>query len=947
MSISGGNYLDTVFARARGAPDNVAFELAQGNSSRVLSYGELIERVRRFGQALHATGLGDGSRVAICMENRPAWPVAYLSIWYAGGVTVPLDPQTEPGALGRLFQHSGAVACVTSSSLLDKLDEACRSLEKPPFILTVNGSNEECWDGALRGEAAGRFGRPEVPDRPLDTSLPIAALQDFVSDHPVEPDAGWAPRVSPDGLGSILYTSGTTGDPKGVMIRRSAAVENIEAALKVIRFSASDRLLAVLPLFHVLPLIANCLGPMYLGARVVFLSELTAASIIAAVRRHRISVFVCVPAFFYRFHEQLVSGLEQLSPVRRAVAKKLLAVSRFTRRRLGINLGRKLLRAAHRPFGKRMRLFVTGGAKMNAEIFEQFLDWGFTLAQGYGLTEATAVLTITPLDQLRGDTVGPPISGVELSIHDPNEEGIGEVWARGPNLMDGYFNNPTATEAALVDGWLRTGDLGRLLGDGHLQITGRVKDVIVLASGKNVYPEELEGFYGQCELIEEICIVGVPDAGGLGERLHGVVVPDMVAARRRGYVNIRDMIKWELDSRSIVLPSWQRLTSLEVRTEPLPRTTTRKIRRFQVVEEVEDSRQQGQRSDQQAADDQIGGPPAAKQQAGSSVKPLEAEPDWMARVRATIARHAKTDSVRRENHLDLDLGLESLDRIELFAELQESLGVSLGDETAAELHTVGEILDALQEKLPEIRRAEVLGSDRDHWSHILAEHAEKLDLYLGRRPVAEPALWALSRGTRLGLRLLSGYCSSGQQNLPKRYPFLICANHFSYFDPFILAMALPMRVFRRCFFVGYSEYFEGWAGRRLSRWVRNIPIDPNRHLEKALQAAAEGLRRGMVLVIFPEGGRSIDGKIKEFRRGASILARQLQAPLVPAGLWGTYEMWPRGGKLQPHPVAVAFGKPLWPLGDDGGAESASALNERLRREVVELVEVACRLPQAG
>jgi len=161
---------------------------------------------------------------------------------------------------------------------------------------------------------------------------------------------------------------------------------------------------------------------------------------------------------------------------------------------------------------------------------------------------------------------------------------------------------------------------------------------------------------------------------------------------------------------------------------------------------------------------------------------------------------------------------------------------------------------------------------------------------------------------------------------------MLCPNHLSYADPLMLAMVLPLRVFRRLFFVGYSEYFEGWFGSRMGRLVRNIPIDQNRQLEKAMLAAAEGIRRDMVLVIFPEGGRSIDGNLKEFRKGAGILARHLEVPVVPVGLWGTYEMWKRGGKLQRHPVGVAIGEPLQP----GDSTDEDALMATLKGRVERL-----------
>jgi len=972
MSPNSG-YLAVVHQHASRDPDAIAFEIAAGQRSTVLTYGGLIARVQRLGEALRRAGYRDGARIAVCMENRPAWPVGYLAVWYAGGVTVPLDPALDDDVLARLLAHAGAVACVTSDELSSKLRAACAALDAPPLLLSPERRAGEAptfvsWDGnpvddqGARPEAAASDAGPEaaaIPD--LE---PLASFDAFVDQHGSEA-RDWRPAVADeDTLGSIMYTSGTTGDPKGVMIRQNAVLENLRAGVERINLTASDRILGVLPLFHVLPLVTNCLGPLYIGARVTFLYELTAEAIMAAFRRHRITVFVCVPAFFYRFHDRLTGAIAQAPPLRRRLAALLLGVSRWARRRYGWSLGRLLLRQAHAPFGRHMRLFITGGAKMNAQVYDDFLDWGFQLAQGYGLTEATAIITASPLDDLRGDTVGKPIDGVALRIDQPNDEGIGEVWAAGPSLMTGYYRNHEATAEVLADGWLRTGDLGRILSDGHLQITGRAKDVIVLASGKNIYPDELEGYYGQGELVDEICVIGIPDEAGRGERLHGIVVPDLQAARRRGYVNVREMIKWDLESMGAKLPGPQRLTSLEIRSEPLPRTPTRKIKRFVLMQERAERGAQVNADPESSADPEGSPGPEgspARQAAGYEAGAL---PEWSAEVYEVIARYANAGSVEPAAHLDIDLGLESLDRIELLAELQRARGVVLGEETAGEVHTVAELIAALAAAEPasdaagkrssggpgdevaepaeaaedaqETEGAQDASGAEGGWAAVLRETPEGIEGHLSRRPLLESFMWVVLRAGRGLWWLVAGFRAQGIENVPRQGPCIVCANHASYVDPVLLCMALPRHAMSRIFFVGYSEYFSGPIARLVGRSFRNIPIDPNRNLERAMQAAAEGLRRGMVLVIFPEGGRSLDGSVGEFRRGAVILSRRLRAPILPGGIWGAHRVWPRQGPKQRHPVAVGFGEVL----DPRGYESDEEMLEALRARVVGLVEGA-------
>lgn len=943
MSEKEGKLLATIHKFAQESPTKLAYEWVRDEGDYLLSYGGLDKRIVRLGHALYQAGYGDGARVALCLENRPAWPMVFLSVWYAGGVAVPIDTHLDPGAIGRVLRHSGAAACVTSVAALEKVEQAKGDLDRPPELLLVDGGEELYWDGSPRQVAPveDRAAPARNPNEDGAPSAAVRSLDDLAQALSPTSGTAWDPYEPSTELGALMYTSGTTGDPKGVMLRREAIAENIDAGLSVVRFSAQDRILGILPMFHVLPLIANCIGPAYLGACVVILSELTAERIVAAFREHEITVFICVPAFFYRFHARVMSGIEAKRGLTRRAAGLLLWASRFARRRLGLRLGRYLLRAVHEPFGPQMNTFVTGGAKMNADVMEDFLDWGFTMAQAYGQTEATAILTISPLDDLRGATVGTPVPDVELKIHEPDDEGIGEIWARSPSLMDGYLDNPDATDAALVEGWLRTGDLGRLLPDGHLMVTGRAKDMIVLASGKNIYPEEVEEHYSQCELIEEMCIVGLPDPAGHGERLHAVVVPDLEAARRRGYVNVREMIKWELDGLGVQLPGSRRLTSMEIRTESLPRTTTRKVKRFQLLEEILERGEEGAPVDHTGE----GAPrtPVAVASAPETKLSEEHElEEWAAEVGEIIARHAGSESVQASQHLDLDLGLESLDRVEMFAELELAMGIELDEEIAGELHTVAEVLEVIASHRARGPDAAVARADRDRWAKVLSVTPEGLEPYLKKRPIGMTFLWLASRVVRSVYRLTTGFRSSGQANLPQEYPYMVCPNHFSYLDPIALTMALPLRAFRRAFFVGYSEYFEGWFGSRLARWMRNVPIDQNRHLERAMQAAAEGLRRGMVLVIFPEGGRSIDGEVKEFRKGAEILSQHLDAAIVPVGIWGTYELWSRGGKIRRHPLGVAIGEPLRYVEGDApaGTGSRPSLIERLRTRVVELVAAA-------
>ncbi len=909
MSEQPGSFLEMLPRHASARGEAAAYRLAGPQSDIVLNYATLARRVARLGEGLRASPLTGGTRVAICMENRPAWPVGYLAIWYAGCTVVPIDPALEPHAIRRILEHSEVPLVLSSSQLGPKLLAAKEGMDTPPRILDVD-ADAYYWDGDVPEDFPAATGA--VCGEGWTAIAPPNATQ-------------WDSRADADSPATIMYTSGTTGLPKGVALSHRALFENVVAGLKRISLAEDDHVLGVLPLFHALPLMTNFLAPMFVGAQVTYLTELNPERIIAAFPRFGITFFACVPLFFYRFHDRVMKRLSALTGIRRRIAFALLRVNRLLRKTIGLNLGPRFFAAAHAPFGPRLSTFVSGGAKFDPAVGQNFLDLGFTLIQGYGLTEASAGLTAHPVNELDATTVGRPLDGVDVRIDGADQDGVGEIIARGPNVMIGYFKNDEATAEVIRDGWIHTGDLGRILPNGHLQVTGRAKDMIVLASGKNIYPEELEAYYGKSELIDEICVLGIDDPRRRGaERLHAIVVPDFDAARARGQVNLREEISWEIEGLGLGLPGPQRLTSLEIRKDPLPRTTTRKLKRFELKRDILErgNRAEGMERDRPAV----------------ATEETIDEPPWAHTARAILAQHARVEGVARHQHLDIDLGMESLERVELQADLEDAFGVELPQEAAGEVQTVGDLLDLLAEHGAADGGGE--GRGADSWARVLAETPPEVEPYLRVRRFSPPLIFLLGRSMRV-VQSLVGFKVAGIENIPGEYPFMLAPNHLSYTDPAVLGISLPWRVFRRTFFVGYSAYFRGAILGALGRMVRTVPIDQNRHLEAAMQAAAAGIRREMVLGIFPEGGRSGDGTIKEFRRGAGILARELGTPIVPVGIWGTYEMWPREGNFRAHPAAVVFGEPLVYPAD--GSSDPTAFMALLRERVVELAAEAERL----
>jgi long-chain acyl-CoA synthetase len=272
---------------------------------------------------------------------------------------------------------------------------------------------------------------------------------------------------------------------------------------------------------------------------------------------------------------------------------------RIARRTNSPALRRKLFAKVHHAIGPDLQLLASGGSHFDPKVAEDLSELGYNILQAYGLTETSAAATATPLSENRIGTVGRPLRGVSIRIDSPNERGIGEVFIRGPILMKGYYRAPEQTAQVIQGGWFHSGDLGFIDAQGYLSITGRSKDVIVLANGENVYPEELETHYGRSPFIKDICIMGLsPNGAGSGnEILHAVVVPDMDEFRRRGQTAIIEMVRFEIENLSKQVPSFYRIHSLAVRNEPLPRTVTRKLKRSE-IEQDEKERLKGREQQQ-------------------------------------------------------------------------------------------------------------------------------------------------------------------------------------------------------------------------------------------------------------------------------------------------------------------------------------------------------------
>jgi long-chain acyl-CoA synthetase len=473
------------------------------------------------------------------------------------------------------------------------------------------------------------------------------------------------------------------------------------------------------------------------------------------------------------------------------------------------------------------------------------------------------------------------LKGVEAKVVDPQpqEDGspaTGEIALRGAVVMQGYWNRPDATAVVLRDGWFSTGDLGYFDSDGNLFLTGRKKELIVLSNGKNIYPEEVEAHYLKSPYIKELAVIGLEGKpGDGGDRLHAVVVPNFDVLRQKKIVNAKEVIRFDIESLSQQIASTKRIGSYEIWQEDLPRTTTRKIKRFEVEKRVKANRARKLTDDSELPDER----PLTKDESAWLDQP---EVQRALKIVREAARTAPP-TLRPTHNLELDLGLDSMQRVELLSQLEEQLGGNVEESRLAGIYSVRDLVDAVLHSAASGAAAPGTRTTFAGWKAILAEEPDAADVVSLVRPQRlSAAFWYLfSRLIQVVALDRFNLQVSGIEKLPKSGAYIISSNHQSYLDPLILAGVLPPEVFDKVFAVGTSEIFGKGFMLRLAQSLRVVVVDPDANLIPAMRAGAFGLRQGRPLILYPEGERSIDGTPRIFKKGAAILSIHMQVPIVP------------------------------------------------------------------
>ncbi len=675
----------------------------------------------------------------------------------------------------------------------------------------------------------------------------------------------------------IIYTSGTTGLPKGVMLSFRNLSANIKAVTEEVPFfNAETRTLAFLPLHHVYPLMGSLLAPLFSGGTVALSPSMETEDIIKTLNDGKVTIIIGVPRFYELLKNALKKKIQKSIPANTMLHIASVLSSPF--------VSRKLFKKIHTAFGGHIKFLISGGAKLDENTSDFFTTLGFNIIEGYGTTETAPMISFPRMDEYVRGSVGKPLFDNSVKLEN------GEVLVKGPHVMKGYYNSPEKTAEVIRNGWLHTGDLARFDEKGNIFITGRKKEMIVTSNGKNINPLAMEEkIMSMTGLLEEVAVLYHE---GL---LLAVIRPDMKEIRKKHLQNIEDTVKWEIiDPYNTSVPSYRRIQRFHLIYKPLPRTRLEKLKRHEIP---------GMISNKKRAEKVID-------------EPQYEEYDI---VREFLSERTE-EPVFPDDHIEIDIGMDSLEKVKLQSFIKNTFGLEIGEKEFGEYPTVRKLSAFLKEKKEYVEKKAV------NWYEVLKEeHHEEI-------PKSGFFHLTTSIILKIGFNLFFKTQVKGRNNILKKRPVIFAANHQSFIDAFLLNCTLPHSLRRKTYFFAKEKHFQG----KLKKWAAGnsnvILISASRTLKSSIQKMAKVLKEGGNMVIFPEGTRSPDGDVKEFRETFSILAKELEIPVIPVAIDGTFNAFPKHKKLPAifRRLSVSFLTPVYP--EDYSYE---AISNKVRSRITE------------
>lgn len=814
--------------------------------SNGITYSEGWSLIERRGAFIQKNGYKKGDVIALLSPNSIEMCITFMAITATGAIVLPLDPNLDGKLYPDMLNKAGAKAVFTTA--------AFKKLFKEEKVYELDLSKNIEKNGEIK-----------------------------------------KPKCGVDDISSLFFTSGTTGVPKIVQLTQGNLFKTALANAEFCNTSPDDMILTLLPLFHAYGLIAAFLGPMAHGSSMCMQPSLKGPDILKSLAENPITFFPAVPLLWELIMDGIINKVKLGSKMKFRLFMFFLKYGIYFRKAGLSFLPDRIFAPVLSAFGPGMRIMVSGGAPLKLVYAKYYRSIGLPLIQGYGLSETTGPITIGSYTKIKIGSIGAVLPGNEVKLHNPDKEGIGELCFRGIGVTPGYYKNKKMNaEVFDEDGFFHTGDLGRIEKDGNIRITGRSKNVVVLPSGKNVYPEELEAFYKQSQQIQEIAVFGIMDVDS--EKVFAVIVPSV--KNDTAY----EIIKDELNRLNRGLPTYKMVTGFAVSFESLPINSTRKV----LYDKVRENLKKGLYM-QGEGDDAV---------LTQELLPQTPADEFI--INILKERFRKDRIFARETFTDM--GVDSLGMVDLIVFLEEKLRVAIDIARMKQIQTMDELMNyllSLEEK-----------------------EGEGINQRIFESEIVQKPLPFFNPFYHIMILLFSAICrffwhfEVKNRDKLKFDNNIIAGNHTSYLDMIWLAISAPANVRKRVYVAGSGDL------KILRYGFPTLPViwvDQQNTLD-VLKKSADILRQGYTLIIFPEGGRSGDGKMMEFKTGAAFLAKNLNKEIIPVAINGAYDIWSR------HTLFPRFSRKLkgnLVVGDPIRPESfknAESLTEALKEKIAENFE---------
>ncbi len=547
---------DLVLQSAKKFGPKIALEDLNETPLSKLTFRELLENVLMFGSALKDLGIKEGAHVALIGENRVQWSLSFLTLMSFNYVVVPIDKNLPQNEVMNIIHESDSEAIIFSGSFAGMIAGAKSSLKKLKNYICMDETRE---------------------DKEFLNMLSLISNAKII-------DQSKLPYVNPNNLAEIIFTSGSLGRAKGVMLSQKNLASNLVAMVSMILITDKDRFLSVLPIHHTYECTCGMLCPLYCGASVHYARSLK--TVVDDLQKVRATILLAVPLLYDKMFKRIIKGIKE-NKVKSIIVPPLVKFTNIFALVGFKEFKKKVFHELHEKFGGSIRLFIAGGAAPDPMVAKGLREFGFNFVQGYGLTETSPILTLNRLDAFKDNAAGIALPGIDIKINQPDENGSGEIWVKGPSIMLGYYKNEKLTQDAFSEGWFRTGDIGFIDEDGFLHINGRKKNVIISKSGKNVFPEEVEDILVRSPFILECLVFGEEDPKQ-GEVISAQIVVDAEAfielAESQNIPITEELMKktiaHEIEKTNKELSSYKQIKNFYLREKEFEKTTTQKIKRY-------------------------------------------------------------------------------------------------------------------------------------------------------------------------------------------------------------------------------------------------------------------------------------------------------------------------------------------------------------------------------